>query len=566
MLKTSGQVLTDIKHGGHVLEPGTPGADALAQEQEGITIMPLEVTFETPFDYLFPQLATDANALLPADNPAEVVENLKILGAAMIEKALAPGENGLQETGNSTIPPVYTYWGQFIDHDLTANTDRDSEISDITRPDLAPLAPGFVTANLKNLRQPTVNIDSVYGDGPALGGVATEAADFYDGIKFKIGVAATESLDPSNPIPGVRIPPDDDLERDLPRKDKAAQIADARNDENLIVAQFHLNFLRFHNAVVDWLKSGSCNYVPTDTQIFERARQLTTWHHQWLVLHDFLPTITSHGVADKVLVGGAKFFKPDNVSFMPLEFSVAAYRFGHSLVRGAYDHNRNFGRPGADGNVPVIPNAPFNLLFVFTGNGSFGGDTNELPFNWIIEWDRFVDKGSSIPDHFARKLDTNLAPPLHDLLNEGNAPELGIDIRKILKSLAARNLLRGYLLSIPTGQAVAGAMGIAPLSEEELQQNNTPELNQALEDGGFLTRTPLWYYVLKEAEVRANGNSLGELGSRIVAETIIGQLQADPNSYLNQSGGWDPSQGVKLENGDPIVTIRDFIRFAGIPA
>lgn len=566
MLKTPGQVLTDITHGGHVLEQGTPGADALARTQEGITIAPREVLFETPFNYLFPQLATDPTALLPADCPATVVENLKKLGAAMIEKALAPGENGLQELGNSTIPTIYTYWGQFIDHDLTANTDRNSEISNITKSPLVPLDPGFVTANLKNLRQPSINLDNVYGDGPALGAATTDAADFYDGIKFKIGVAATESLNPANPIQGVRIPPDDDLERDLPRKNKETQIADARNDENLIVAQFHLNFLRFHNAVVDSLKADTSNYGQTDAQLFERARQLTTWHHQWLVLHDFLPTITSHGVADKVLVGGAKFFKPGEEIFMPLEFSVAAYRFGHSLVRGAYDYNRNFGRPSAAGNGPVIPNAPFNLLFVFTGKGGFNGQTNELPFNWIIEWDRFVDKGSSIPDHFTRKLDTHLAPPLHDLLNEGNEPMIGMDISKLLKDLAARNLLRGYLLSIPTGQAVAGAMGVAPLSEAELKQGNTPALNQALEDGGFLTRTPLWYYVLKEAEVRANGNSLGELGSRIVAETLIGQLRADPDSYLNQSGGWDPRQGVKLENGDPIVTIRDFIRFAGIPA
>ena len=571
MLKSTGQVLTDIKHGGHVLEPGTPGADVLAQEQEGITVAPLEVTFETPFAYLFPQLSTDASALLPADDPAQVVENLKKLGAAMIEKALAPGENGLQEAGNSTVPPVYTYWGQFIDHDLTANTDRNSEISDITRPDLAPLAPGFITSNLKNLRQPTVNIDSVYGDGPALGAATTEAADFYDGIKFKIGAVATTSLDPSNPIQGVRIPPDDDLNRDLPRKNKVAQIADARNDENLIVAQFHLNFLRFHNAVVDNLKAnvsnyGQNDYGQTDAQIFARARQLTTWHHQWLVLHDFLPTITSHGVADKVLVGGAKFFKPGAQIFMPLEFSVAAYRFGHSLVRAAYDFNRNFGRSNGTDQGEVLDNAPFRFIFTFTGNGEFAGQTNELPFNWIIEWDRFLDKGSSIPDHFARKFDTNLAPPLHELLNEGNAPGIGANISQLLKDLAARNLLRGYLLSIPTGQAVAGAMGIAPLSEAELRQNNTPELNQALEDGGFLARTPLWYYVLKEAEVRAGGNALGELGSRIVAETIIGQLQADPDSYLNHPGGWDPSQGVKLPNGDPIVTIRDFIQFAGIPA
>jgi len=180
-----------------------------------------------------------------------------------------------------------------------------------------------------------------------------------------------------------------------------------------------------------------------------------------------------------------------------------------------------------------------------------------LPFNWIIEWDRFIDKGSSVADHFARKIDARLALPLKDMLNMGNDPALEPRIRLILKRLARRNLLRGYLLSIPTGQSVAQAMGVAPLTTDELRQANSADLNAILAnaDGDFLKRTPLWYYVLKEAEVRANGNSLGELGSRIVCETIIGQLLNDPESYLNQKGGWNPSKGAKLANGDSIVTI-----------
>ena len=334
--------------------------------------------------------------------------------------------------------------------------------------------------------------------------------------------------------------------------------------------------MRFHNAVVDWLEANEPNDYPrrkrSDVQLFERARQLTRWHYQWLVVNDFLETVTLAGIADKILLGGPKHYAPRNYEpYMPLEFSVAAYRFGHTMVRAAYDHNRNFGRPGN-----VIAFAPFNLIFAFTGNGvppfPVPGTTDTLPFNWIIEWDRFVDKGSSVPDHFARKIDTRLAPPLKDLVNQGNEEE-DEEIKKILKRLARRNLLRGYLLSIPTGQSVAEAMDVALLSEDELRQGNSIELNDVLGNNGFLERTPLWYYVLKEAEVRANGNSLGELGSRIVCETIIGQLFNDPDSYLQRRRVWDPSKGVKLPNpggdprdGDPIVTIRDFFRFAGLTA
>ena len=243
---------------------------------------------------------------------------------------------------------------------------------------------------------------------------------------------------------------------------------------------------------------------------------------------------------------------------MPLEYSVAAFRFGHTMVRGSYDHNRNFGKrlPGQGDGRPLIPFAPFDLLFLFTGNGflrdpndptksvrnPFGG-TPTLPFNWIIEWHRFTDKGDTDETHFARRIDTRLAPPLTEqgMVNEGTGgaiqDDAGKALRVLLRHLARRNLLRGYLLSLPTGQAMAAEMGVPPLSEDELRRGNTPAVNAALEEGGFLGRTPLWYYVLKEAEVRANGNSLGELGSRIVCETILGLLRHDRNSFLSGAGG-----------------------------
>jgi hypothetical protein len=271
---------------------------------------------------------------------------------------------------------------------------------------------------------------------------------------------------------------------------------------------------------------------------------------------------------------------------MPLEFSVAAFRFGHTMVRAAYDHNRNFGRRGRirPGDHPGFsPSASFDLLFLFTGaegnpNPLRGSPT--LPSNWIIEWDRFVDRGSAFPDHFARKIDTRLAPPLRDMVNQGNDERLPEEFKKILRRLARRNLLRGYLLSLPTGQAVAAALGVPPLSPAELRQGNSVILNEVLdavlhpqpgEDdpvGDLLTRTPLWFYVLKEAEVRGIGNSLGEVGSRILCETIIGQLFADGESYLHGRPRWSPADGVKLSKGpradELIVTIGDFLQFAGV--
>ena len=590
-------ILTELRHGGHYSLDRSERATLLATTEVSVPAQARQDVVEemTEFNYLFADLARNPDKLLPADDPASVVDALKVLGDAMVEDP-APADDPLQSTGNSTIPPVYTYWGQFVDHDLTANTDRRSVVGDIVDEGLVPLHPDDVIRDLKNLRNPRLNLDSLYADGPQLSSVPRAAAGFYNGVRFRIGTnAVNPEGDPSPEIPPQAQvpPPHDDLARDLPRigtlldagvistddipeairqrpnvRSKAF-IGDARNDENLIIAQLHLAFLRFHNNVVNWVQVNEDRTVE-DAQLFERARDLVRWHYQWLTVHDFLKTVTLPGTADRILFDGPKLYaRREGQLYMPLEHSVAAYRFGHSMVRGVYDFNRNFGRNPADPEQDglVLDNSNFTLLFQFTGNGSpapFLGQAEVLPFSWIIEWDRFVDKGSSTPDHFARKIDTQLAPPLRDLVNEGNDPGLPAGIREILKRLARRNLLRGYLLSIPTGQAVAEEIGVRPLSADELRPADRPAIAQALDDGGFIERTPLWYYVLRESEVRANGNSLGEVGSRIVCDTIIGLIVNDPRSYLNQPGGWDPSKGVRLPNGDPIVTIADMLRFAGV--
>jgi hypothetical protein len=155
------------------------------------------------------------------------------------------------------------------------------------------------------------------------------------------------------------------------------------------------------------------------------------------------------------------------------------------------------------------------------------------------------------------------------LSNEGvvdGVPEVSDRIRRILKRLAVRNLLRGYRLGIPTGQSVARELGIDPLTREQLLTFPDPSseeaspVDDALVDGGFLEETPLWFYVLKEAEVVERGERLGPVGSRIVTETIIGQLRADPTSFLNM--GWDPSKGVTTDDGQPVDKITTFLRFA----
>jgi hypothetical protein len=361
---------------------------------------------------------------------------------------------------------------------------------------------------------------------------------------------------------GVLIPPVDDQERDLPRRDdRVALIGDGRNDENLVVAQLHVAFLRFHNNAVNWVRANEPERTGIG-EVFSRARDLTRWTYQWLCVHDYLATVLADGTVDRVLASEDDLLGLTARSrpYMPLEFSVAAFRFGHSMIRGAYDWNRNFGLdPGS-----FQPPAKLQQLFQFTGTGGFAGGAKTLPDNWPAEWDRFVRLDAARPIRSARPIDTFLAGPLADMVNQlaGTQVDPNSHLGKLLVHLARRNLLRGYRLSLPTGQAVAEALGIPPLTAQELTDGLAQGVRDALDKGGFVDRTPLWFYVLRESEVSA-GDALGPVGSRIVAETIIGQIRRDPRSYLNQSS-WTPAAGVRLPDGSAVTSIAAFLRFAGV--
>jgi hypothetical protein len=537
------RVITNLRHGGHALSQDLYKADPFAGEIESLSTVeavtnrsqPPDLAEEsTPFGYLFDDLEDHyPGAHLPVEPATAVVASLKALGSAMVEQDPAGGD------GNSAVPAIYTYWGQFVDHDLTANTDRDDDIG-IVDATLEPLPPERVRKDLLNLRDPALNLDSLYGNGPEASGEAGEVP--YDGDKFVLG-----ELTPVGPtsLAGA----------DLPRTaDLTPLIGDARNDENLIVAQLHLAFLQFHNAVVDHLGGAG----------FDEARKLVRWHYQWLCVHDFLKTVADPAVVDGLLDGTLTplYEVRNGQPYMPLEFSVAAFRFGHSMVRGAYDWNENFGAPGSS-----QPLATFAELFLFTGRGGLAGAPS-LPANWPAQFERltgFAPQEPGFPARVARRIDTRLAPPLADLLNEGNG-DVPPRIERLLKRLAVRNLLRGYRLAIPTGQSVAIALGIPPLSSEEVMAGDE-RLRDALIDGGFVKETPLWFYVLKEAEL-GGGDRLGPVGSRIVCETLIGQLRADADSYLNRPDGvWSPADGVRLDvNGQQVEidSIVRFLQFAGM--
>lgn len=456
-----------------------------------------EISFNTPFDYMFPMLARDPDKLIKRDE--QTVEALEALGRAMFENVPAT-----DDIFDSRTPAIFTYLGQFIDHDLTARTDRDGAITKLEPPsDIEPISPDTIVASLKNGRRPQLDLDSVYADGPGL--IANEFGQLNQSVAEDFGIFERGTLRLAIVDRGPKAV-------DLPRNDAgAALIADMRNDENVIISQLHAAFLAFHNKLVDKLRG-------TPQQRYIRGRQLTRWAYQYVVIHEYLPTICAPQIVADVLANGPRYFGPaagDVGIYMPLEFSVAAFRFGHTMIRPKYRLNED---------TELTIDKLFFPAQDFEGRPALLNADKQLDDSALIEWDRFAPGGQRV--QMARKFDFLLSRGLDNLRFEETA-------EAALKQLPVRNLLRGFSLSIPTGQAIAKAMGVEPLPDFLVGAEDTEALRVALASHDFKTRTPLWFYILREASIHGKGQHLGAVGSRLVAETMIGLAKADPNSFLN---------------------------------
>jgi heme peroxidase len=470
-------------------------------------------------------------ALPPADYGATDAQSeaaLKKLGRAMVSSKDDPKDGPDNE--ESGFPAAYTYLGQFIDHDLTFDP-----VSSLARQD-DPDA-------LVDFRTPRFDLDDVYGRGP------NDQPYLYSGGRtFLLGRPLTGNA------AGTAL-----SARDLPRSNGTggdpdshrAIIGDPRNDENVIVSQFQGLMLRFHNVLAS----------RNPALAFADVQRLVRFHYQWVVLNDFLPTVVSESVLAQVLphvVNGTNvivdpptldFFDPSS-PVMPLEFSAAAYRFGHSMIRPGYRLNDEI----APLPIFAFPNAP---------NGPSLGGFTEFPSSWAIDWGRFIDlkprpygnpneagaagsPGNLQRTQLAYKIDTSLVDPLKDLpLRVASDPP---------PSLAARNLLRGWRLRLPSGQAVARAMGITPMADADIKigkfTGDPTDIKGSIVDssvGGaaFAGNCPLWTYILAETEAvdvsfdttdgtqTISSRRLGPVGGRIVAETFAGLMLADSSSFLN---------------------------------
>jgi hypothetical protein len=401
---------------------------------------------------------------------------------------------------NTSVVAGYTYLGQFIDHDITFDPTSTLERQN------DPLA-------LVNFRTPRFDLDSLYGSGPE------DQPFLYDWSKPRAAAAPA----------GVKLlvgrNPDHRgfASEDLPRNRQGrALIGDARNDENLIIAQLHLLFIRFHNKVIDRVVAE--HPEARKKELFEEAQRIVRWHYQWIVMRDFLPKVLGEDVGPLV----RRPFVWCDEPFVPVEFSAAAFRFGHSMVREDYRLN--------DG-----PNVP---LFHRDGAKENLGGSRRLPESLQIEWDHFFKTTRT----FAQK-SKRIDPSLADALSR--VPPTGA-------ALARLNLRRGHALGLPAGPDVAVALGEAALTSDELLEPLDGHIDE-IERNAVSRATPLWYYILREAELRGDGGlHLGPVGGRIVAEVLLGLLEADPQSYLRQSPDWKPD--LPTARGDTF-TMADLVEF-----
>ena len=464
------------------------------------------------FGRLFPNLNPFAEpssqldaALLELGKPGGILDAQDALDRGPVD-LIVDLSLSTNNPNNPTHPAGATFMGQFMDHDMTF--DVNSRLGKPTIPERS-----------RNERSPSLDLDSVYGLGPIADPELYERA--RPAVKFKVESGG--------------------LFEDLPRTTStAAVIADLRNDENLIIAGLHAACLLFHNKAVDFI--GTNDRRQSSSEVFEKARQLTRWHYQWLILHEFLPLFIGQGLVNDILRHGRKFYVP-RAAYIPVEFQGAAYRFGHSMVRPSYRANL-----AGDNNQPF-----FAMIFdpkqegVSDPNDLRGGVRAPRRF---IGWQTFFDfeDGEMRPN---KLIDTRLSTPLFDL-PRGTIPAPGGPT-----SLAQRNLLRHVTWQLPSGQSIARHMRVPALSAGDLQELRG--LGQNLD-----ISTPLWYYILKEAEVMEDGLHLGPVGGRIVGEVIIGIMQLSPRSYLSVDRRWRPTLPTRHGRVSGDFRMVDFLTFAGV--
>ena len=472
------------------------------------------------FSRLFPNLPPFAARSAPLEaalrelgRPGGLMDAKDNLAAGPVLLITDPANSAVNRDNPNQTAGV-TFFGQFLDHDLTF--DLNSRLGVPSVPEQSP-----------NDRTPALDLDAVYGGGPL------RSPELYERVNRRPG-------------PRLRIE-SGGLFEDVPRTpSNVAIVGDPRNDENIVISGLQSAMIRFHNNVVDLVAARRRRDDALD--VYAEARRIVTWHYQWLIVNEFLPLVIGRDRVERLLADRAGVF-PSRVPFVPVEFQGAAYRMGHSMVRPSYRSNFN-GIRGAD---PAAAGTPF-FAMIFDPAGDGQADPVDLRGftrapRRFIGWQTFFkfDATSFRPN---KRIDTTITTALFTLPVQTIA---GTETNPT--ALPQRNLLRHVTWGIPSGQAIAAEIGAAPLTRADLAD---------IQPLGLAESTPLWFYVLREADRQHDGLQLGDVGANIVGRVFLGLLQLDRDSYLAREPRWRPTLPDRTGNVTGKFTMPDLLTFAGV--
>jgi hypothetical protein len=368
------------------------------------------------------------------------------------------------DDADAHVAAVWPFFGQFVAHDITADRSPVTHRADADR--------------IRNFRVPRANLEGLYGSGP-IGSPYLYAKD--DPAKLLLSADGC----------------------DVPRNhEDIALIGDPRNDVHLFTSQMAVAFIKLHNGLVDRLREDGT----AEDALFEEARRAATWHYQHVIVREFLPSVIGTQLTTELLESGPRLYRVDGDPYIPFEFADAAYRYGHSQIRGRYQVNAGLGP------LPVFP----DLM-------GFRPVTPEHAVDWTLQ----IDVAGHPPAQRAKRIDSRLPPALIALPTEISGSEPGTDYA----SLANRDLRRGQAVGLASGEAVAQRLDEPPLTTEQL----------GLTEHGWTGETPLWLYILKEAGVLHAGEQLGPVGGRVVGEVLVGIIDSDPESFRSVDPDWRPT-------------------------
>ena len=452
-----------------------------------------------------------------------------------------PGIDRGTPDDSAALPAEYTYLGQFIDHNL----DFDE-----TGQPAADLNPSSLT-NFESFR---FDLNNLFGGGPAADPQLYAADRRHLLVSGTLGEPRWDGYPTVTGNDGVY-----DLARD-PLTGQAIAV-EPRDDDNQIISQITAAFAAFYNDFVDRGDS------------YAQARRLTEEYYQEIVLTDVLPAYVGQGTIDEYLgadrAGRVTLHTPDfpSAAYTPVEFSVGAYRFGHSLVRDNYHINDIFpATADIDDNVRIFDVGHFQAGDLSGGGPLPGPDGSAQtgcssaslcpwpnPAGHQIQWKYFVPELDANPDdpgiNYARQTQPAISPALFDLPSETipGCTDAADPVCNGSGDLIARDFARGDHDGLASGQDIARALGCDVIPATSI--NPTA-------DAVFDSGTPLLYYVL--AEAKSAGRVLGCVGRKIVAETFLRVLWDTPGSILHTGFRPDPEL-VELAPETPAFSFGDLL-------